>query len=122
MWGALPGGLSLSSAGVVSGTPTNAGTFSFTVQATDSVSATATKLFTIETIHSTPTLAVVSHADGLFRLQVSGDSGTNYTIEASTNLIDWEPVFTTNSPAMPFSWTDPSASNASVRLYRVMQP
>lgn len=40
-WGALPGGLNLSSAGVVSGTPTNAGTFSFIVQVADNATATA---------------------------------------------------------------------------------
>jgi hypothetical protein len=33
--GALPPGLSLSSAGVISGTPTSAGTFNFTVQVID---------------------------------------------------------------------------------------
>jgi len=39
--------LSLSDSGVMSGTPTASGTFSFTVQVTDSASATATKAFSI---------------------------------------------------------------------------
>ena len=38
--GALPAGLSLSAAGVISGTPTAAGTFSFTVSGTDSSTTT----------------------------------------------------------------------------------
>ncbi|GAB3346948.1 putative Ig domain-containing protein [Lysobacter tyrosinilyticus] len=38
--GALPAGLSLSSAGVLSGTPTSGGTFNFTVTATDSSTGT----------------------------------------------------------------------------------
>lgn len=40
--GALPTGLTLSAAGAISGTPTAAGTFTFTIQATDSVGGTAT--------------------------------------------------------------------------------
>jgi hypothetical protein len=48
--GALPSGLSLSSAGVVSGTPTAAGTFSVTLKVTDSAQATATQSFAITVI------------------------------------------------------------------------
>jgi hypothetical protein len=40
--GALPAGLSLGSDGTVSGIPTSAGTFSFTIQASDSGNSTAT--------------------------------------------------------------------------------
>jgi hypothetical protein len=40
--GALPGGLAIGSDGTVSGTPTSAGTFNFTVQAADSGNSTAT--------------------------------------------------------------------------------
>src|SRR6202035_4203699 len=40
--GALPGGLTLSSAGLLSGTPTTAGTFSFTAKVTDAAAQTAT--------------------------------------------------------------------------------
>ena len=46
--GALPGGLTLSpSTGMIAGTTTVSGTFSFTVQVTDTASATATKQFTL---------------------------------------------------------------------------
>jgi hypothetical protein len=45
--GALPTGLSLSSGGVISGTPTVAGYFSFTVRATDSVAATGSRAYTL---------------------------------------------------------------------------
>ena len=41
--GSLPPGLSLSAAGVISGTPTTAGNYSFTVQVTDGVGNSATK-------------------------------------------------------------------------------
>ena len=45
--GSLPAGLSLTVAGVITGTPRNNGTSTFSVQVKDSVSATATKLFTL---------------------------------------------------------------------------
>lgn len=45
--GALPAGLSLSTAGVISGTPTAAAASSFTVQARDSTGATGSLVFSI---------------------------------------------------------------------------
>jgi len=45
--GALPAGLSLTSAGAISGSPTGSGTFTFTVTVTDSVQTTASKSFSL---------------------------------------------------------------------------
>ena len=48
--GALPGGLSLNaSSGVISGTPSAAGTFNFTIQVTDSANLTASRVETLVT-------------------------------------------------------------------------
>ncbi|MBI3209328.1 MAG: putative Ig domain-containing protein [Candidatus Solibacter usitatus] len=48
--GALPGGLTLSAAGVIGGTPTAAGTFTFTVQVRDSQGNTATRQLSIQIV------------------------------------------------------------------------
>jgi hypothetical protein len=45
--GTLPPGLILSPAGLIAGTPTSAGTFSFTVTVTDAAGCTATRVYTI---------------------------------------------------------------------------
>ena len=45
--GALPAGLSMSSGGLISGTPTTTGTATFTVTVTDSASATGSQAFSI---------------------------------------------------------------------------
>ena len=45
--GGLPAGLSLSSSGVISGTPTTAGTTNFTVQVTNAASVTATQALSL---------------------------------------------------------------------------
>jgi len=55
--GALPGGMTLSSAGVLNGPPTVAGVFSFTAKVTDGVSATATKNFSITVAATALTIA-----------------------------------------------------------------
>ncbi len=67
--GALPGGLHLdSNTGTISGTPTAAGSFNFTVLATDSLGALASKAFSITaqrpagtTVHGTTMRGVTAH-------------------------------------------------------------
>jgi sugar lactone lactonase YvrE len=54
--GSLPPGLALSTAGVITGVPSAAGTSTFTVQVADASSVTATQSFTI-TVIATPPLA-----------------------------------------------------------------
>ncbi len=58
--GALPAGLSLSPAGVLSGTPTVAATYSFTLTATDTVGCTGSQLYTLTTSCPTLTLSATS--------------------------------------------------------------
>jgi hypothetical protein len=62
--GSLPGGLTLSTAGVISGTPNTSVTSGFTVQVMDKANATATKALSI-TINASPlTISTISLADG----------------------------------------------------------
>lgn len=51
-------------------------------------------------------------------LQVHGTPGLPYVAESSTNLVDWEAVFTTNAVTMPFFWAV-SPTEAPTRFYRV---
>ena len=64
---------------------------------------------------SSPTLV-----GGQFNLAVDGQSGPDYAVQASTNLVDWQTVFSTNSPAMPFQWADPNAGTFPMRFYRII--
>jgi len=65
-----------------------------------------------------PTLAA-SVSDGLLVLQVNGATGPDYEIQASTDLVNWSPVFTTNSPTMPFVWTS-NTTNGPVNFFRIV--
>jgi uncharacterized protein (TIGR03437 family) len=59
--GALPDGLMLSGGGTIAGTPTSAGAFSFTVQATDSASLSTTMAFTLA-IETAPIITTIANA------------------------------------------------------------
>ena len=39
---------------------------------------------------------------------------------ASTNLSNWTTLLTTNSPPVPFNWTDTNAGSFLKRFYRVL--
>ena len=73
--GTLPAGLTLNaSTGVISGTPTAAGTSNFTAQVTDALSATATKALSITIGTPTPGSKLI----GANELSLSGSFGKNY--------------------------------------------
>jgi len=67
--GSLPAGLSLTSGGVISGTPTATGTSSFTVRVTDNLSTTATKTLAI----------IVSASQVILQDGLNGYTGTSDT-------------------------------------------
>jgi hypothetical protein len=67
---------------------------------------------------SMPGISNVSAAGGHFTFSVGGQSGPDYAVLTSTNLTVWSAVFVTNSPALPFVWTDTN-SLVPQRFYRV---
>lgn len=78
--GALPTGLTLSTAGALTGTPTAVGTFNFTITATDTLSATGAQAFTI--IITAPVVAV-SITTTTLPNAVQNVAGYNQTIAAT---------------------------------------
>lgn len=56
--GALPGGLTLTPGGTLTGTPTTAGSFSFTVTATDAQGCTGSRNYTLNVVLPCPSLVV----------------------------------------------------------------
>lgn len=63
-------------------------------------------------------ISSISFNGGQFGFRINGQSGPDYAIEASTNLTQWSNVFITDSPALPFVWTDTNSA-APQRFYRV---
>jgi hypothetical protein len=71
--GTLPAGLSLSAGGVLSGAPTTATTYSFTIEVTDSVPATATHAYTVLINPAATPLSVTTTS------LAGGTTGTSYS-------------------------------------------
>jgi uncharacterized protein (TIGR02597 family) len=118
--GALPPGLSLSSAGVISGTPTTTGTYTGTVDATNGVSPDATQPFSIDVattiiptvpegvivfplLHGTITyLSLPLEGDPTYSGVVSSVTATSITVAVDTmHPAPWTPG-TLNTPAQPY--------------------
>ncbi|MDE3188074.1 MAG: putative Ig domain-containing protein, partial [Acidobacteriota bacterium] len=80
----LPAGLSLSTAGVISGTPTASGTFNIVITVTDSASNTASGTFSL-TVQPTLTVTTTTLPSGTVgvaysqTLAATGGTGTGYT-------------------------------------------
>jgi hypothetical protein len=105
--GALPAGLSLSSSGVLSGTPTTAATSNFTITATDSASHTGNRAYSLTVASSgnqpphavndtgsqqkctSKTYNVVANdtdPEGNYPLVVVSVTGTNFSVVSSTSV------------------------------------
>ncbi len=93
--------------------------FSLKVSDNGTPSLSATQSFAVVVNPLTaPAVSNVSVAGGQFGFSVSGQSGPDYAVETSTNLTQWSTVIITNSPALPFDWTDTNSA-APMRFYRV---
>jgi hypothetical protein len=96
---------------------TNGFTLKVADNGTPSLSATQSFTVTVNPL-TQPSFGNISATGGQFSFSVSGQGGPDYAIETSTNLTQWSSVFITNSPALPFNWTD-AATSSPVRFYRV---
>jgi hypothetical protein len=81
--------------------------------ATNSVSVTVTN-------YAHPKSASVALTNGVWSMWVSGDAGASYTIQASTNLVNWFGLLTTNPAVLPFRFVDTPSNGPSPYFYRVV--
>jgi hypothetical protein len=108
-----PGTLTLSASNTVV-----SGTTNVTVISTAGlISHTTTIALTLNAI-TPPSLGNASLVGGHFSFSVNGQTGPDYAVQASTNLTQWSTLFTTNSTALPFVWTDTNSAMPR-RFYRI---
>ena len=98
----------------LSGITTNqAGTYSVAVSNVAGSTNSTASLVVYPTAVSS--LASAAHAGGQFALTVTGVSGYQYVVQASTNMINWVPLQTNTAP---FTFVDTNASQFNRRFYR----
>jgi uncharacterized repeat protein (TIGR03806 family) len=81
----------------------------------NSVSANA--LFLVQPLRFTSQ----GFTNNAFTLSFAGATGSNYVLQASTNLSDWVSISTNTAPTNLFLLTDQDATNFPYRFYRVLQ-
>jgi hypothetical protein len=104
---------------IVQANSTNAFSVSVTDSGSPALSATNSFSVTVSAVVY-PTNLTGSYAEGAYQIQIGGDVGPDYTIEASTNLVDWNSLVTTNPAATPFIWSDSNAAAYPIRYYRIL--
>jgi hypothetical protein len=100
--GNLPAGLSLSSGGVLSGTPSASGSASFTVTASDANGCTGGQAYNLVVAGGVPpriSSGSVLWSNGvmLLTVQLTGLTNCSYILQTTTNLtppVSWESIFT----------------------------
>ena len=60
-------------------------------------------------------------SNGIFQLQFLGAIGSNYVLQASTNLMNWTPLATNPATTNAVNFVDVNSSNYPNRFYRVLQ-
>jgi hypothetical protein len=112
--GALPGGLTLSSSGTISGNPTAAGKFTFTVTATDANGCTGTRSYTIQicsNVISLTTLPTTAKVNSVFSQLITASGGTGpYTFTIASGSLPPRLALSSNgsvsgTPVTPGTYT-----------------
>lgn len=98
--GALPTGLTISSACVISGTPTTDGAYSFTVQATDALAVSSTKDYTITIANAAPTAVDITTSCPL----TDGTTTTVYNVTMAATGGTGAYAWSISAGAMPTGW------------------
>lgn len=81
-------------------------------------SITASALFVIQPLLFTSEIFTTNQ---VFQMSFSGVAGDNYVLEASTDLVNWTPLYTNLATTNLFNLIDSNAADFPHRFYRVLQ-
>jgi O-glycosyl hydrolase len=93
-----------------------------TVQVSDSgaPALSATNSFTVVVNPLVlPAISSIAVSGGQAVLTATGTVGPDYTVWASSNLVNWQALMTSNSPALPVSLVDTNFNAYPQRFYRI---
>ncbi len=91
-----------------------------TVQVVDSGNLSATNNFNV-TVNPLvqPVVSSINVSGGRVSLVATGALGPDYTLWASTNLMSWQFLLTSNSPGIPVTLVDTNFNTYPIRFYRI---
>lgn len=122
--GTLPPGLTLDQSvpGHIAGTPTQEGSYTFTVTVTDNLQQSAFAYVTINILPTPPPQlsAPMCLHGSRFQLQFGGISNRTYMIQFTRDLTNWTTLATTNVAGPDVIFVDTNAAD-TMRIYRVLQ-
>ena len=119
-----PPGLSFTPVtGEIGGTPSAAGNYTLDVRVTDANGQTMDKSLSLNVSGSASPLTLQPlgvSGPNRFGVRVFGETGHSYSLQYTTNLVDWMTLFTTNGSGANIDLIDSNASDRS-RFYRVFR-
>lgn len=101
---------------------TNAGTYSLRI--TNGVGSTVSSNAVLTVLSTTVSnvINIIGPGTGMttngFKVLLSGPSGSNFVVDASTDLNNWSPILTNFASTGTISCTDTLAKNFPIRFYR----
>jgi hypothetical protein len=90
-----------------------------TVAQLGGLSRSNTVTMTVQFSNQQPVLSAIRSAGGTFLITVAGDGGPQYNVQISTNLLNWDTLFTTNSPPGGFTFGVTDTMAAPQKYYRI---
>jgi autotransporter-associated beta strand protein len=67
-----------------------------------------------------PAASAAAYSNGQFSMTINGETGPDYIIQVSTNLVDWQSLSTNSSPTLPFLFTDTNTAALPAQFYRIL--
>ncbi|MDB6034115.1 MAG: hypothetical protein JWM16_4453, partial [Verrucomicrobiales bacterium] len=120
----LPAGLTFTPVtGEIGGIPSTPGNSSFTIRVQDQSGQALERNLSLAVGSGSPPLSLQPlpvAGPNQFGMRVFGENGHSYQLQASSNLLDWIPLFTTNGSGVPLDLLDSHATNHS-QFYRILR-
>lgn len=98
---------------------TNAGNYFVVITNAAGAMTSSVAVLTVSSGTVAPQVSAAFFNAGIFGFSVTGSVGQSYLVQASTNLLNWNTLFTTNPATLPFMWNDSATTNFPRRFYRI---
>jgi len=98
-----------------------AGAYSVVVSNAAGTAVSADAVLAVQGADSMRFASTERMTDGAVRLVLTGVPLENTVVEASTDMVTWEPIFTNSVPSGQIEITDADAANYPARYYRAVR-